>query len=86
MCEQRINHTLGRYTGAGFQDVSAPASEAPEADMERISEQAEGVALWLGHYGKQLEALRMQIAEQNRQGLLTLLQHMQTSGQALAGS
>lgn len=83
MCEQQVGQSLVRYTGAGFSDFVAPVTQAPDNDIELISNHAPQVAMWMEHYITELKALRTTIANNDEQALLTLLQNMRRSGLAL---
>ncbi len=83
LCEQQINHSLKQYVGAGFHDFCAPITEDPDPSLEAISNHAKDVARLLSLYIDEIQAMKMLIAAQDNQALLTLLQHMQESGKRL---
>ncbi len=84
MLERQSGQRMVRYSGAGFTDVASPAAEAPEGDLEQISNHARAVQAILTRYVQKLNALAAAIEGGQPKQLLTLLQEMQAAHNTIA--
>jgi prephenate dehydrogenase len=76
MLERQSGQRLARYSGAGFADVAAPAAEAPEEDMEKISAHYEAVSKLLLRFEHHLDRLAIAIESSQPKQLNESLQEM----------
>ena len=79
MLERQSGQRLARYSGAGFADVAAPASEAPEGDMELISKHYAAVNELLLKYEKHLDMLAIAIEANQPKQLTEALHEMKNA-------
>ena len=85
MIERQSGQRLARYSGAGFADLVSPAAEAPEGDMELISNHYQQVSTLLARYQQLLEGLAAAIEAGQRGLLLKELETMMQANLALRG-
>lgn len=66
--ERKAGFPFARYAGTGFADVSFPASQPPEEDIEQISKQYAAVGSVLDEYAARLRQFRASIATGSSDG------------------
>jgi len=71
--EKKLGFALARFAGQGFKDFTAPASDLPEEDIERISHHYAVILPSLADYLSRLSTLRSLLAQEDRASLLTAL-------------
>jgi len=59
--EKKAGFSFARYAGTGFADFTCPASQAPEGDIESISNQYKEVVAILKEYTERLKSFRKAI-------------------------
>lgn len=85
MLERQSGQRMARYSGAGFADVSAPAADAPEGDMELISKYYAAVSELLLRFEKHLDMLLIAIEANQPKQLTEALHEMRNAHLDLRG-
>lgn len=84
--EQQSGMQLRPFMGAGMRDISAPVLEAPEADIEAISNAAESIATMLEFLLQSFRRLEGLIGAEDEPALFHTLTSMANDAHALAGT